>query len=160
METSVVIYSKDAFVNRHKCCWFNGKDIHTIENQVVDHVVWRHCGKGEYAKWEDSNCSATTGSKTNFCLKDIIDICHYNGVETKFVSADTILLSIVNADLGIQINAIVYNKDGKMLIEWVYSAFAKIGDEKVFTDTTNSNIHQITVLDMIQIQNVFALSKV
>lgn len=46
-----------------------------------------------------------------------------------------------------------------MFIEWVYSAFAKIDDEKVYTNITNSNTHQITILDMIQIQNVFALSK-
>jgi hypothetical protein len=159
METSVVIYSKDAFVKRHRCCWFNGKDIGATENQIIDHVVWRHCGKGEYTKWEDSNCSATTGSRTKFCLQDIIDICYYNGVEAKFISADTILLSTVNKDLGLQINAIVYNKDDKMFIEWVYSPFAMVYDEKVYTGTTNSNTHQITILDMIQVQNVFALSK-
>lgn len=158
MKTSVVIYSKDAFVKQHKRCLFCGLNVISSENQIIIYVIWEHCGKGSGAFWSETH--RLVGGKTKFCLQDIKNICDYNGVETRSLSGDSILISTVNTDLEIQIDAIVTEKDGLMFIKWVYSPFARINDVKVYSNTTNSTNHQITVLDMIQIQNIFSLGKV
>lgn len=158
METSVVIYSKDAFVRQHRRCLFCGLNVRSTENQIIKYVIWEHCGKGSGAFWTETH--SLVGGKTKFCLLDIKNICDYNGVETTSLSNNSILISTVNTDLEMQIDAIVTEKDGLMFIKWIYSPFARINDEKVYSNTTNSTDHQITVLDMFQIQNIFSLGKV
>lgn len=58
----VCIYSKDRYVKQHRRCFFNAKNIRATENQVIDHVLWQHCGKGSGACWTDTNCSTSTGN--------------------------------------------------------------------------------------------------
>lgn len=158
METSVVIYSKDAFVRQHRRCLFCGLNVRSTENQIIKYVIWEHCGKGSGAFWTETH--SLVGGKTKFCLLDIKNICDYNGVETTCLSNNSILISTVNTDLEMQIDAVVTEKDGLMFIKWIYSPFARINDVKVYSNTTNSTDHQITVLDMFQIQNIFSLGKV
>lgn len=158
METSVVIYSKDAFVRQHRRCLFCGLNVRSTENQIIEYVIWEHCGKGSDAFWTETH--SLVGYKTRFCLQDIKNICDYNGVETTCLSNNSILISTVNTDLEMQIDAIVTEKDDLMFIKWIYSPFARMNDVKVYSNTTNSTDHQITVIDMIQIQNIFSLGKV
>lgn len=158
MENTVVIYSQDRFVRQHRRCLFCGLNVRTTENQIIKYVIWEHCGKGSGAFWSETH--SLVGGKTKFCLQDIKNICDYNGIETKSLSGDSILLSTVNTDLEMQIDAIVTEKYGLMFIKWVYSPFARIYDEKVYTNVTNTSDHQITVLDMFQVQNIFSLGKV
>lgn len=159
METMVVIYSQDRFVKQHKRCLFCGLNVRTTENQIIEYVIWEHRGQDfSGAFWSETH--SLVGGKTRFCLQDIKNICDYNGVETKSLSSNSILLSTVNTDLEMQIDAIVTEKDGLMFIKWVYSPFARIYDEKVYINVTNSTNHQITILDMFQVQNIFSLGKV
>lgn len=151
-----VIYSKDALVRQHKRCMFKGKSVRADHDQIIDHVVWEHCGKGSSSFWTSTNCSAWDEDRTRFCLQDIIDICRYNGVEYT-QSNNTITLSDICEEICLRVKAIITERNEKMYIKWSYAPYMYrnsvtpiIHRNEVCTDE-----QQITVLDIEQLANMF-----
>jgi hypothetical protein len=148
----VCIYSKDRYVKQHRRCFFFSKNVRSTHDQVIDHVVWQHCGKGSGAFWTDTNCSSITENRTKFCLQDIIDICNYNGVQFE-LSETSVILKERHHKLNMEVQATITERDNKMYITWVYRPFM-YGDPILYLNELSTDVHQITVLDMEQLKQV------
>ena len=153
---STVIYSKDAFVRQHRRCFFKGKSVRPTLDQVIDHVVWEHSGKGSGAFFTETNCPP----KTRFCLQDIIDICKYNGVAFEH-NENTIILKTTFSEMYMKVKAIITERDGKMYITWEYAPFMHHNSTTpiLYMNAVRIDEHQITVLDITQIKQMFDFNK-
>lgn len=157
---STVIYSKDSYVKQHRRCFFNAKYVRATENQIIDHVVWEHCGKGSSSFWTNTNCSAWDEDRTRFCLQDIIDICKYNGVEFA-LEGTSVILEETSLDINMEVKVKITERDNKMYITWAYRPFMHRNSITpiIHMNEACTEEHQITVLDMEQLKQMFDFDK-
>lgn len=154
--SSTVIYSKDSCVKQHRRCLFGAKNVKANCDQIISYVIWQHCGKGSGAFWTDTNCSATTGNKTKFCLQDIIDICKYNDVVFQQRN-NTVTICNMCDELCLEVQAIITQRENKMYITWIYTPYMYRNSITpiIHMNETYTEQHLITVLDMEQLKQMF-----
>lgn len=157
---STVIYSKDAFVRLHRRCFFKGKSVRPTLDQVIDHVVWEHSGKGSGAFFTETHCDPFNGGRTRFCLQDIIDICKYNDVPFE-QNENTIILKTTYSELYMKVQAIIVESNNKMYITWTYRPYTLHNSitPLIYMNELQTEEHQITVLDMEQLKHMFDFDK-
>ena len=157
---SVCIYSKDNYVKQLRCCFFNAKNVRSTHDQVIDHVVWQHCGKGSGAFWTNTNSSAWDEGRTRFCLQDIKDICKYNGV-IYALEGKSVIIEEITCELNMEIKVKITERDNKMYITWVYRPFMHRNSITaiLYMNESSTDEHQITVLDMAQLKQMFDFNK-
>lgn len=155
---STCIYSKNSYVNQHRRCLFNAKNIRSTDNQVIDYVIWEHLGKGSGAFWTATNYSTSTGDRTKFCLQDIVDICNYNGVQFKQLEA-SVILEESSLDISIEVRATITERDNQMYIKWEYRPYIHYNFIFYINEACTEE-HLITVLDMHMLKHVFDFNKV
>lgn len=157
---SSCIYSKNRYVEQHRRCFFNAKNIRSTYNQVIDYVIWEHCGKGSGAFWTATNYSTSTGDRTKFCLQDIKDICDYNGVQYELTEA-SVILEETSLDINMNVRATITERDNRMYIKWEYRPYMIRNSVTpiLYMNETCTEEHLITVLDMEQLKQVFDFNK-
>lgn len=155
---SSCIYSKNRYVEQHRRCFFNAKNIKSTYNQVIDYVIWEHCGRDRDDFWTATNYSTSTGDRTKFCLQDIIDICNYNGVQFKQLET-SVILEETSFDLNMEVRATITERDNKMYITWEYRPYIHY-HFKLYINKACIEEHLITILDMEQLKHVFDFYKI
>lgn len=155
---SSCIYSKNRYVEQHRRCFFNAKNIRSTYNQVIDYVIWEHCGRDRDAFWTATNYSTSTGDRTKFCLQDIIDICNYNGVQFKQLET-SVILEETSFDLNMEVRATITERDGYMYITWEYRPYTHY-HFKFYINEACIEEHLITILDIEQLKHVFDFYKI
>lgn len=103
-----------------------------------------------------TNCSTSTGNRTEFCLQDIIEICQYNGVGFE-TNKNTLILKLRHPELQIEIQATITERENKMYITWVYRPYAQYNyiTPILYMNEVCTEEHLITVLDMEQLKHMF-----
>jgi hypothetical protein len=157
--TSTVIYSKDAFVKQHRRCFFNAINVRADYDQIIEYVIWEHCGKGSGAFWTETH--SLLGGKTRFCIQDIIDICKYNGV-IYALEGTSVILEKRHHELNMEVKVKITERDNQMYIKWAYRPFMHRNSITpiIHMNEVCTEEHLITVLDMEQLKQMFDFNKV
>jgi hypothetical protein len=157
--TSTVIYSKDSCVKQHKRCFFNAINVRADYNQIIEYVIWEHCGKGSGAFWTETY--PLLGGKTRFCLQDIKNICDYNNVQYELLES-SVILEEIHCGLNMEVKATITERDNQMYIKWVYRPYMLRNSITpiIHMNEVCTEEHLITVLDMEQLKQMFDFNKV
>lgn len=153
--SSVCIYSKDSCVKQHKRCFFNAINVRADYNQIIEYVIWEHCGKGSGAFWAETH--RLVGGKTRFCLQDIKDICRYNGVPFE-INKNTLILKNTCSKFQMDVQATISERDNRMYIKWEYRPYTHY-NFIFYINEACTDEHLITVLDMEQVKQMFDFDK-
>lgn len=153
--TSTVIYSKNNWLSQHKRCSFNAINVRADYNQIIEYVIWEHCGKGSGAFWTETY--PLLGGKTRFCLQDIKNICDYNDVQYEVLET-SVILEETSLDINMEVRATITERENQMYIKWEYRPYVHYNFIFYINEVCTEE-HLITVLDMEQLKHMFDFDK-